>query len=503
MKLYSPTINTDLQNMKYSRSFLVFYLFETWEKIILTHIYVNSREYKRSKRNTALVNSYTVILRKMTEQLDKLVIPFFIKIMSSSKFSEDEYFQAINNIHNVLVAVFSLHEDLNLLSGRTEVQGSHNFIRKIEVESSNGNLLEKSWLKHAMSIVLSDNYDFSQKDINTKFCDILRKSNLESPYIIDGNELILKLPKIEVDNPLMWPILVNELSNVMIRDYKLLESIEAEMSKSDLYADRNRIISISKIKDICVYLISLRLLGPAYFYSKTSYEIIKNQQINSVTETSQIMEVFDLTNNLDFNVSEKLLVSKVGKSDRNSNEDLTTFFLNLHFYQQIILNNNIDKSKLQNKTIEDEPNLINTITFIEGILKRAHVPKADFCGQEKITFICKKLIDNQPISSVQTKKISKKDFMEKLQNVNNPRELYSILPPTEEVLSVSSILFGGWMVKIHHDFPILQESLIRENTLVNIEKNYLKTVIKRNELLNQSISNAFMMEMYCKWRAHD
>jgi hypothetical protein len=409
--------NIDIRDPQLAQTFLYFYLFETWEKILQTISFVNSRDHKRSKRNWSLINSYSNYLDHLTMQLDKSVVPFLLKSLSYRKILFDDYIEAVLGVRNVLDALFGLHEKLDLLSGRVEVQGAYDFIGKLETDSNDGIAKHKSWLQHDLSIALSNKYSFIQNEIGKTLNRRLRESGLES-LTSTGREVVLALPKAEVDNPLMWAILVNEITNLMITDYSILEAIKAETKDYSNAKSESRRLYCNWSTEISADLFALRLLGPAYFFSFASMEILRKTPLNLEEHLEPSTRISIIAKSIERSNLKRLIKPLDRKENVFFREDITSLFLDLYFYKKELWScpEYINRFQTEHSPLKVESEILPNVDLIEDILNRAHAPTTKLNDEKEISSVIDKLLSGRPVSSIQIAPINKRAFLNQLYN---------------------------------------------------------------------------------------
>jgi hypothetical protein len=503
MNTLTPQTDIDVRDPQLAQHFLYFYLFETWEKILQTSSFVNQREHRRSRRNWAIINNFLDYLDHLTKQLDSTAVPFLLNLTDGKKFLFRDFIQSIIDIKNVLSALFTLHEQLNFLSGRIEIQGAYDFIRKLEADSSGGPRNPISWLQHNPSIALTDKYDFIQQDFGKILSARLDELGLQT-LVTSVPEIVLTLPKSEVDDPLMWAILTNQIAHLMIEDYRILEAITAQTEAYTTVDRESQYIYCNWAQEICSDLIALRLLGPSYFFSFVSMEILRGSTLSIADYIEPIERIGIMANVIEENRIKRILKFPEMKGDGINYQDLTSEFLNLAMYKEKLWSLQ-DYSKLfqYKQNIHVEKVIKPNVDLIVDILKRARVPTTKINSDEEINWIFNRFLLGQPVSSIQTTFIENNVFLKKLQAVNNPEQLYELLPPPEEPLTISSILYCGWFMKIYKHFPDLKIELVKERALLNVAGEYSKNLSKRNELLQRSLSHSYMMQVYWRWRDYE
>jgi hypothetical protein len=106
----------------------------------------------------------------------------------------------------------------------------------------------------------------------------------------------------------------------------------------------------------------------------------------------------------------------------------------------------------------------------------------------------------QLVSSYPETTLDKELFRAKLRGAKNAPDLYQALPPPEKPLTLSTILACGWLLKIYNNFSDLLIDVVKKQSLAQTLNSYQQVLATRSELLQNSLSRAFMMQMYWRWR---
>jgi hypothetical protein len=96
--------------------------------------------------------------------------------------------------------------------------------------------------------------------------------------------------------------------------------------------------------------------------------------------------------------------------------------------------------------------------------------------------------------------LDKEAFRTKLREAKSAPDLYQALPPPEKPLTLSTILACGWLLKIYDNFSDLLTDVVQKQSLAQTLNSYQQVLTTRSDLLQNSLSRAFMMQMYWRWR---
>jgi hypothetical protein len=363
----------DIKSPTLTKAFLEFYLFETWEKILQISTFVNSREQRRSRKNWPVISHFSDVLEYLTMQLDKFAVPCLLEQSEGKGFTFDSFIQAIVSINDVLEALFKLHGQLHLLSGKAESQVAYNFVRKLEVDGI-GNFTQRTpWISHVSSIALTDSYGFIEFDLGEFLSKQLTALDLHS-FRPKGSEIVLTLPKVEADNPLMWGILVHEIAYSIVNYYRILEEVIAHTPRYfDLEHSDRDILRRLTLK-ACADLTALRLLGPSYLFSFASMSILKEPPNISAKQSDNIDRISKMVHIIKAHYPQ-WIIKYTGPNKSGAEEDPAALILNLARYKNELWSHPNYHAVLRSKTVSSrQPNALPDVEVIFDVLDRARVP---------------------------------------------------------------------------------------------------------------------------------
>ncbi len=490
----------DLNDPELARNFLLFYLFETWEKLIQINAFVTAREHKRSQRRWATISNFSDVLNHLTRELDKSAVPYCKRLINGEEIIYDDFVEVVIKIKHVLEALLNLHQKLNILTGKSENQVTYDFIRKLAADTTGTLPQQHSWLPYIPSIALTDSYNFIEYDLRNILSAELQVSGFE-PLPPQSRNVVLALPKAEAENPLMWTILAHETAHTMINSYKILEEIITRTPGYEKADGFSRKVYRNWSLEICADLIALRLLGPSYFFSFTSMGLLLDPPKITADHPPFIDRVGIMAKVLKNKHSEWVVSAPDTIHTTFTEQELIPFFLKLsHYkvelwslpkYRKFFLSNSSDAKALVLKPDAD---------LILDVINRVHVPVSKLSSPKQLASIFRTLSTGQPVSSQFSGNLDKDKFQTALHMAKNADELYALLPPPEKALTLSTILACGWMLKIYSNYDDLLEKILAKESLMETKELYKKIIARRNELLQSSLSRAFMMQMYWRWR---
>lgn len=502
MTVESYNSKFEIEDPAAARTFLFVYLSETWEKLLQIAAFVGAREHRRSRRKWAVITNFQDVLKYLTKQLDESGVAYYKYLTSGNPFVVDEFVRAVVGIKDVLSALLKLHARLNLLMGKGENQTAYDFVRKLVADTTVNLANNNSWLPFVPSIALTDDYNFIEYDLrNVLSSDLV--SNRFDALSPQSRNVVLALPKAEVDNPLMWAILAHEIAHTMIDSYKIVENEVLARTPGYKKADEiSRNVYRNWSTEICADLIALRLLGPSYFFSLASMGLLLDPPIVTADHPAMTLRVSTLESVLRKDYPYWIIDCPYADNVNVAQQGLIPFFSDLVRYKYDLWTEARYRRYFQPtgdseaKTLQLQPNR----DLIIEALERAHVPVTHLASSEEISRLFKVLSTGQPVSSQFADGFNYEAFHKKLHDVKNADELYSILPPPEEPLTLATILSCGWLFKVYNNYTYLSQEIVAKQSLLSLEESYSKAINSRNELLQNSLSRAFMMQMHRSWR---
>jgi hypothetical protein len=491
----------DVRDQQLATKFLIFYLFETWEKLLQVDAFVHAPEHRQSRGKQPVIQNLSDALMSLGKELSESV-SYYRSLAAGEELVLTEFARSIKSIDDVFNALLRIHQQLNLLSGagKGESQVTYDFIRKLAVDTM-GNLPRKSsWLPYVPSIALTDQYAFTEHDLRSILSSQLESAGF-SAMPPRGRDVVLALPKAEAENPLMWAILAHEISHTMIDSYRILDRVlEATPGYSGADGTSQRVYRNWAV-EVCADLIALRLLGPSYFFSFASMAFLLGEFTSTQTHPSAIDRIGFMERVIQKHHPDWAIECPEVKCEKFTTYELISFFLRLIDFKWALWTSD-EGREVFNYTVPEPPDvaLQPDKDLIVKVLDETLVPVAKLSPKEQREQVLKTLLKKQPISSLGAPDFDAERFEESLNQVSTADELYEVLPEPEEPLTLSTILGCGWMLKIYYDYGNLLDSIDSGRMLNQLEEAHKDAINIRNQLLQSSLTRAFMMQMYWKWR---
>jgi hypothetical protein len=442
--------------------------------------------------------------------MDSPAVRIALLLQEGKEVELEELGGAIIHLRRIQGALHNLHGKLDLLSGKTENQVTYDFIRKLGAETSGRLSAGKTWLRTMPSIALTDNYNFVEYDLRHILSNEIQRAGVESSPM-ESTAIVLALPKVECENPLMWAILAHELGHAIMAWWPVKQEIlsrskgyrEAERDQQELYDNW--------ISEICSDLIALRLLGPSYFFSLASMDFMALPYSPARADHPSIIARMG--------TMEKVLKQgyptwRVPASSASSpavvedgfaplTGELISLFVSLADY-----NNTFRAKVLSHHRGDYVPTLSNVNNkmllamdedLIVDELERHRLPINELGSPEVLEVLHGRLSEGQPACS-QAPVLDKDKFQADLIRAGNSDEIYGILPGAGRPYTLASILAAGWMLKIYTNYGDLWREVRSAQSIMKTMSAFEATVTKRNTLLQSSLTRAFVMQMYWRWR---
>ncbi len=420
-----------------------------------------------------------------------------------------EYSEAITHLKKIQIAIKNIHGILHILTGKTENQIIYDFIRKLDEDISPE---QSSLLKSLPSLALTDQYNFNEYDLRNNLSLQIKNAGFEEIPSI-SRDVVFTLPKAECDNPLMWSILAHELAHA-VRGWGRTEEIILPKTENDKFNnDNEKNFYINWMLEIYSDLFAIRLLGPSYFFSFVSMGfIIDPRPFNSNHPTYinrvGIMEQIIRENYKHWSIpSPKNRKAELSDSQITSKKDLIEyFFIQAQFFHEL----RIELSKGDYKHIflheinpvDEQYNIQADKKTIWQVLDSQRINTSTLVNGDSLLHILSTLEKGQPISS-QTNEFDKRSFTKELNKLTPNGDIYKLLPQHDTPYTMSSILAGGWMLKIYSNYPYLWKLVKEDHSIINSKEKYKEVIQRRNSLLQNSINRAYMMQMYWKWKTNN
>jgi len=183
-------------------------LTDSLEKIIRMEFYLDAVDLHASEDEIKIVEFYKNTLQTIKNQLEESAN--WLKKYHDGKINEEISKLCSDNCLNVSISIWVLHDEFlqYLPSLNTRVE-TYTFLK---------NLLQQTFVFDSEDItpaivLIDDFYNYQERNIS----QALREKGIVKGEIEE--QIIIGLPKIEKDNPLMWAILVHEIGHVLIKKY--------------------------------------------------------------------------------------------------------------------------------------------------------------------------------------------------------------------------------------------------------------------------------------------
>lgn len=249
-------------------------LADSLEKIIRMEFYLEAVDLRASEDEIKIVEFYNNTLQTIKNQLEESAN--WLKKYHGGKINDEISKLCINNCLDVSMSIWGLHDEFlqYLPSLNTRVE-TYTFLK---------NMLQQTFDMDSEditpAIVLIDAiYDYHERNIS----QALKENGIVKGEIEE--QIIIGLPKIEKDNPLMWAILVHEIGHVLIKkNLKDFNNIVIGRLKENNIKTDHLSILIRWIEEITCDTLAIRIMGPSYLYSYL-FNNLSNDNLNGFSES--------------------------------------------------------------------------------------------------------------------------------------------------------------------------------------------------------------------------
>lgn len=452
-------------------------LIESVERIIRTEVFLNDVLKDASDEDTNIVKLYQSSIESIKDQI---VHPLEIMKLYHRKDIPKEILKGcINECLNVFIRIRKLHSLLAYVPNLQTKTETYTLVQSVfkEISSIKDKKLE-------LSIVLFDIYNYEMLNISQTLKDggLIEKD-------VQCNRLIIELPKIERNNPLMWTILIHEIGHTLDNNY--LKVTERVFSNIQLPSNQLRILK-NWTKECVSDLISLKIMGPSYMLSfmffnlligdlerfsethpsaKWRLSFMESKLCEFNSDIRSILELLDERKDFDLDVDENLCQEcwqRMPKQELNQ-ENLE------------VLKNELNKIVIEIlKAIETEN--INQFTFDQ------------YC---RTVLLSESLKAGIPISS--SRILNDSEITKLCKSFNKNKEnIYELLKKFEEKPnSISEIINAGWNHKIKNVLPEAISLFFENNDNFKIKyRKYHKILDKNDNVLSKSIEIADIHSLF-------
>lgn len=451
-------------------------LAESIEKTIRIEAFLNSVKEQASTDDINIIRIYENVIKSIKKEL--IQPSDNLKYYHGKDIPDEALKLNINHCNNIFLRINSLHSLLDYIPNlqcRTETYTLLYYLLK------DADFLDK---KVEPSVILSFIYNYAETNIGK----ILKDGGvIESE--VDDNQIILDLPKIEKDNPLMWTILAHEMGHVF--DHNYLKVTDKIFRGIELPSDRLRILK-NWTKEIVADIISIRTMGPAYLLSSIFFNLCSSDLDNFSSTHPPIK--------YRISIMKSLLIDKFEMGNINNIislfDEIQTFDATPIPESCEVCGQELDQTKLENidELIEKlDVNVEKAKEIIDKNIKEFTVLQYNHSID-----LSKNLMADIPINS--SRELDDNDLKELHDSfIPNQDNIYTLLEKFEEKSNIiSEIISAGWINKIDNILPKFFE-LFLENEEGHFEDTYSEYrdfLNKKDNLLLKSIEIADIHSLF-------
>ncbi len=382
---------------------------------------------------------------------------------------------------NKCLAVFLRIRKLHILLGyvpsiqaRTEIYTFAKSLLK-ELPSIKDKKLE-------LSIVLSDIYNYEEINIGKT----LNEAGVVGQAIPE-DLVILELPKVEKDNPLMWAILVHEIGHMLDNNYlKVTEQIFIDIN---LPSNQLRVLK-NWTKEIVSDMISLRIMGPSYLMSFMFFNLLLGDlETYSTTHPSAKYRILLMESKLkdyEFGTEEVNDILKLV-------DDIQTFEYNLDTDYCPECATKLKQNVSKNSIKKFDTLGAKVITKIEEI----NLNQFTSDNNRHSELLSNYFKDRIPINS--SRKLDDDELRKLCKSFKKDRDnIYDLLKRFEEKPNlISEIINAGWIHKTKYAFPVFIKLFFENDGDFDKKyKAYRKFLSQNDNLLLKSIEIADIHSLF-------
>lgn len=450
-------------------------LAESVDKIIRMEAFLDDVMGYASEDDINIIKYYQSIIKLI--KIDLIDPAEELKLHHGKDTTREILIPCVNKCLRVFLRIKKLHILLGYvpsIQARTEIYTFAKSLLK-EIPSIKDKKLE-------LSIVLSDIYNYEEINIGKT----LNEAGVVGQTIPE-DRVILELPKLEKDNPLMWAILVHEIGHMLDNNYlKVTEQIFTDIN---LPSKQLRVLK-NWTKEIVSDMISLRIMGPSYLMSFMFFNLLLGDvETYSTTHPSAKYRISLMES--------KLKDYEFGTEDINDIlklvEEIQTFEYNLdtNYCPECgnELKQNIPKklTKKFNTIVDKVINKIDDINLNQFTTENNH-------RSEILSSFFK---DRIPISS--SRKVDDGELRKLCKSFKkNQDNIYDLLKRFEEKPNlISEIINAGWIHKTKYAFPVFVKLFFENDD--DFDKKYeayRKFLNQNDNLLLKSIEIADIHSLF-------
>lgn len=234
---------------------------EILEKVARFQRYLKSEPDASRSKSLEVIN---IFLRALDSILDETEI-VVSRLAKEVVLSEWERIAIQRRLSDIFKSVDRLHLQLQNIYGLWVRPETHVFLRNVL------EFIPQERQPSKVNVILSNMYSFLETDLSSYMEDVLSPADINIDSLVYSPAIFL--PKIEIDNPLNWAILVHECGHIDYQD--ISEPLE---NNSDLvpshFDTKSKSILKKWIQEVYCDLFATKILGPAYLASFATFAIV-------------------------------------------------------------------------------------------------------------------------------------------------------------------------------------------------------------------------------------
>ncbi|KAF0144541.1 MAG: hypothetical protein FD156_1716 [Nitrospirae bacterium] len=251
------------------KEFLKFATYVLLEKVIRLDSYLEEIRKEADIKNMNIISAFSSIVETYKDGISKRIIPFLEK---SDELEEWDTLNAFTRLLTLCQDFKVDHESLRWVYTPWASKECYIFLSELLEKK----ISEKTHCQYG-NIFFTEEYNFWCHKVHEDMKGVPEKTR----------SIVWILPKIEKNNPLMWPMLIHEIGHTISDEYNITDKSYKSLSESSQksLSVKQKEVLYNWAREISADLIALKFLGPAYLYALISFaSVFINNNLNEPSE---------------------------------------------------------------------------------------------------------------------------------------------------------------------------------------------------------------------------
>jgi len=456
---------------------------EAVEMTIRLETYLYSSFSNLEGRSAKILENYYLngTIKVLKEKLEKNWRYYKIKTNSNNSLSSNatnRLFKGIYNVFSNLKWANMRIDFLKNISIRPEIYLLQNDIIKC---------FKGNFLNFNISLKNEYNYEECLEDLN----QTISGENIENSTII-----LLFIPQIEINNPLMWTHLAHEITHAYEELNNILKEIRREFGKEIEGIHQERLFEYWG-REILADVVGLRLFDLGYYISFILFSIRAGDMITKCENHPPHLERIEIMKDLLYKEFRDIREFPNIKNIIDDYRDIAKRYADLEK-----TNVNIHQHYIRNEVNPEERR--NIENAMEKLIENGILKKISEIGNIKLgNFIkCIFIKDFNKLNKLKTElkngfiiSSSRKDLnssiFDKIDNIRTNQEVYDLFNYIrEEPNSVFEIINAGWLYRTENHLGNFENYFINNESFEKGYNDYKNHILKYDDILLKSIENS-------------